>query len=241
MSIVFNTFVQIIGTKQFKRATLVQFHMTDLQKNALLKTLQQYKLCGIEYIDDINFTKLDKNIKKLPDSFSKLEDIVKNCSLCSLSKEKLSCGFGDGDYSSDIFVIDTNSNSGLNQPVYDMLKNMFEKVLMIQIEEIFLTNILKCTVKQLPKDLSEQTKLCIDYLKKQISIAKPKLIITLGESFNILLNKNENITDISGNLYRYNNIKTIPLMHPEFLIKNPSFKQKAFSDLKKTKLILEKI
>lgn len=234
-------FVPNIGTKQFKSAILVQFHMTYLQKKVLQKTLQQYKLCGIEYLDDINFTKLDKNIKKLPNSFVKLEEFVKNCSLCSLSKEKISCGFGKGNYSSEIFVIDTNQYSHSSEAVYDMLKNMFEKVLLLDMDDIFLTNVLKCSVKTLPKDLDEQTEFCLDYLKKQISIAKPKLILTLGESFNILLNKNEAITDISGNMYRYNNIKTIPLLHPKFLIKNPSFKQQAFNDLKKTKLILEKI
>ena len=122
-----------------------------------------------------------------------------------------------------------------------MLKNMVEKVLLINMDDIFLTNILKCTTKEDYKKLDSEINLCIDYLKKQISIAKPKLIITLGDAFNYLLNKEENINDISGNLYRYNNIKTIPILHPEFVYKNPSFKQQSFNDLKKIKLILEKL
>lgn len=192
-------------------------------------------------MDEINITKLDSNIKKLPDTFSKLEDVVQNCSLCNLSKEKISCGFGKGDCSSDVFIVALNESEFENEAVFETLKNMVQKVLMLDMEDIFLTYILKCTVTKIPKQPDDQVGFCMDYLKKQISIAKPKLIITLGEAFNILLKKNENITDISGNLYRYNNIKTIPLIHPLFIHKNPSYKQKAFNDLKKTKLILEKI
>lgn len=215
--------------------------MTDLQKKILLKTLKQYKLCGIEYIDEPNLTKLDTNIKKLPDDFMKLEDFVKNCNLCNLSKEKISCGFGQGNNTSDIFIVGINDYELSNQTVFDMLKSMIEKVLLLDMEDVYLTNILKCTVSADYKKLGNEINLCLDYLKKQISIAKPKLIITMGEAFNYLLGKEENILDITGNLYRFNNIKTIPILHPEFVYKNPSYKQQAFNDLKKIKLILEKL
>jgi DNA polymerase len=215
--------------------------MTSLQKNILLKTLKQYKLCGIDYIEDINITKLNANLKKLPDTFGKLEEFTKNCNLCNLSKDKISCGFGSGNHSSEIFIVGVSQYQLENEAVYTMLKNMLEKVLMIDMEDVFLTNILKCTTKEEYKKLDNEINLCIDYLKKQISIAKPKLIITMGDAFNYLLEKNENINDISGNLYRYNNIKTIPILHPQFVYKNPSFKQQSFNDLKKIKLILEKL
>lgn len=215
--------------------------MTDLQKKILLKTLKQYKLCGMRYIDDPNLTKLDSDIKKLPDTFTMLQEFVQNCNLCNLSKEKISCGFGEGNYSSEIFIVGINAHELSNSAVYDMLKNMIEKVLLVDMEDVFLTNILKCSVDAEHKKLEDEINLCLDYLKKQISIAKPKLIITLGDAFNYLLNKDENIPDIAGNLYRFNNIKTIPILSPEFIYKNPSYKQQAFNDLKKIKLILEKI
>ncbi len=192
-------------------------------------------------MEDINITKLDSHIKKLPDTFGKLEEFTKNCNLCNLSKDKISCGFGEGDNTSDIFIVGISQYQLENEAVYGMLKNMVEKVLLINMDDIFLTNILKCTTKEDYKKLNSEINLCIDYLKKQISIAKPKLIITLGDAFNYLLNKDENINDVSGNLYRYNNIKTIPILHPEFVYKNPSFKQQSFNDLKKIKLILEKL
>ena len=81
--------------------------------------------------------------------------------------------------------------------------------------------------------------MCLEYLRKQIEILKPKIIITLGISFNYLMKNDEKIVDVSGNIYNYNNSKLVPLLDPEFIYKNPSYKAKLFNDLKKIKLLME--
>jgi uracil-DNA glycosylase family 4 len=87
--------------------------------------------------------------------------------------------------------------------------------------------------------LSSEIELCKGYFDKQIEISKPKTIIALGSVFNYIMKTNENIIEISGKMYDYKGIKFIPLIDPEFIYKNPSYRPNVYSDLKKIKNLLE--
>jgi DNA polymerase len=97
----------------------------------------------------------------------------------------------------------------------------------VQIKDIYVLNILKC----LPTDItniSSQVQICKPYVKKQIDIINPKVIVVFGEISQYLIDSQD-----------YNNIKLIPTYHPSFLLKNPSLKRDALEDLKKVKSIIE--
>ena len=61
----------------------------------------------------------------------------------------------------------------------------------------------------------------------------------MGSAFNYLMNNNDDILNISGNLYSYDESKLIPLLGLDFLNKNPSYKVNMISDLKKIKKLLD--
>lgn len=235
-------FVPIIGTKLVSRIFFVQFCMTLDEKNSLLKVLECYKLSGFEYFENVNTSYIKSSTSSLPNEMVDLEKYISNCSLCDLYKSKETNFVSLGSISSDIFIISIDSEFYKSDIYKNMLKNMFEKVLDISFENIYLTSFIKCeTTNNIPKT-EQEIKVCSEYLYHQIGIGKPKLIITLGEAFNFLLNnKQEDVKDVSGNFYKFNNIKTVPLLDPKFLHQNPSYKTKTMQDLNKIKLHLENI
>lgn len=212
--------------------------MRDIDKIKIIHTLNMYKSFGIEYLDDINVSFKNKKSDDLPNNLNDLKNYVEHCNLCALSKQKESLEFGKGDISSDIYVIGTNQYFQ-NEKIYNMFKSMIEKVLLRDINSVYITNILKCSTNNNIKDLDEPIRTCMNYLVKQIDLSSVKLIITLGNCYNYMMNACEDIVDISGNVYDYNGIKLIPILDPMYLYRNPSYKQQMFNDLKKIKTIME--
>lgn len=212
--------------------------MTENKKIYILNLLNSYKLCGMNYIEPLNLNKIDKNKNDLPNDFNGLENYVNHCSICELSKFKSDSIFSLGEINSDIMIVGTNCDF-LNENIYKLLENIIKNVLLIDFNKVYITNILKCSTKTNIKSIKQSIELCSGYLTKQIELVKPKFIITLGTAFNHLLCNDDNVLDISGNIYEYNGIKTIPLLDLEFIYKNPSYKQDMFNDLKKIKSILE--
>jgi DNA polymerase len=212
--------------------------MTNNDKNKIIDLLNSYKLCGIKYIEPLNLNHQQTDKSELPNSIDELEQYVNHCNLCELSKVKQKQIFSLGDEQSDIMMIGLKYNF-LDEHIMQMIKNIITKVLLLDFNKVYITNVLKCNVDT-KIDISEQSiNLCGDYLLKEIQIVKPKIIITFGLAFNYLLNNQDNILDISGNLYEYNKIKVIPLLDLDFIYKNPSYKQDMFSDLKKIKMLME--
>jgi len=213
-------------------------NLTVEMKQELLDILRMKKNLGIEYIEEINLNRLVTSENALPNDWNSLEEYVSNCSLCGLSKSKISSNFGSGNNKSKIYFLGVTSTTN-DDKEFDILNNIVKNVLHLNINDIYMTNIIKCTVKSHKSDLAKEIDKCIHFLYKQIEISEPEVIITFGNAFNYLLNSDENIFDVSGNIFIYNNIKVIPLLEIGFINKNPSFKEKMFTDLQKIKKLLD--
>jgi len=212
--------------------------MTREIKKELIHILKMKKLFGMEHIPQLNFDLKENRINTLPSNIKDLETHVDNCSLCELSKIKESSYLGKGDVNSSIYLIGINYNFDLEKD-FLMIKNMVEKVLNRNINDIYMTNIIKCNTSKIKADLKNEISTCISYIQRQIDITNPKIIITLGDAFQHFIKNNDDMIDVSGNKFSYKEILLLPLMDPSFINKNPSYKEKMFKDLKKIKKIMD--
>lgn len=214
--------------------------MNSTNKEQILDVLEGYKFLNFDFIEPLNLTIKKTSFTKLPDNFSELNEYIKNCNLCTLSTNNKTQHIGFGDIYSDIYIIGTNPTL-LKDDVLELLKNMVQNVLLRDFDSVYVVNILRCPSSNHTMDNidKESIDICLQFLDHQINISKPKLIITLGEAFNYMLNSKEEVANISGNNYKYHDIDLIPILHPYFISKNPSLKQAVFDDLKKIKFFLE--
>jgi len=214
-------------------------NITKEKKAELLNILYSKKLFGIKYINQFNIKMTKNNNNKLPIEINELESYVTNCSLCELYKSKISSSFGNGNVNSKVFFV-TLYNLPETEKEFKNIKDMIEMKLNLDINDIYITNILKCNTKKYKNNLDSEIEKCLVYLEQQIDIVKPELIITFGEVFKNLTKINDKLMDVSGNLYMYKNIKTIPLMEFDFINKNPSYRDKMNKDILKIKNILDR-
>ena len=117
-----------------------------------------------------------------------------------------------------------------------MLRDMIEKVLELSIDEVYMTHAVKCKPFGFQTPSSSECNSCYPYLSRQIEMITPKIIIALGhDAYSILGNGAEDFETLRGQLIPYGNALLIPIYHPTFLLRNPSYKKEAMRDLQTIK------
>lgn len=96
--------------------------------------------------------------------------------------------------------------------------------------DIYLTTVLKYRCTGINQE-SDEVKLCMPYLKRQIELVAPKVIVTFGPlPLKYLLNKTD-ISSSRGQWNKYQEIYVMPTFHPSYLLRMPAAKQDTWHDL----------
>lgn len=219
--------------------------MRNLHNALLLKQLYQLKQLGYRYTD-ISLSRYEASETDLPDSMESLRKQSDNCHLCELSKSRRHGVFGEGREDADILFVGegpgaTEDSSG--KPFVgragEVLTRMIENVLLIPRSEVYIANIVKCRPpgNRVPTPAEAHT--CLPYLKRQIEIIQPRLIVTLGATaYHYLTGDDSRIGEVRGTVIEQNGYKVIPTFHPSYLLRNPSAKKEAFVDMKLIKHLM---
>ena len=220
--------------------------MKNLHNALLLKQLYQLKELGFKYTDAKPFSYEEQNPLELPHSLNALKEQALNCHLCSLSKSRNNVVFGKGLENAKIMFIGDmplEAEDEKGEPFLglggEMLTAMIEKVLQISRDDVYITNLLKCHPLTSQEVHETAFHTCKAYLFKEIELVQPKVVVTLGEkAYHYLTKDTTKLKEIRGTLLKESNYVIIPTYHPNFLLKNPSFKKEVFLDLKKAKELL---
>jgi DNA polymerase len=99
-------------------------------------------------------------------------------------------------------------------------------------EEVYICNIVKCRPPGNRKPAPEEVEQCIPYLRKQIALVRPKLILCLGlTAAENLLHTSEGLGKLRGRVLQYEGIPLMVTYHPAALLRNPNWKRPAWEDV----------
>jgi uracil-DNA glycosylase len=179
-------------------------------------------------------------------SLDGLEKLICDCKKCRLHQGRNKFVFGTGNPDSDVLVIGEGPGAeedkqGLpfvgraGKLLTDMLKAIkFER------EEVYIGNIVKCRPPENRTPMQDEMDTCLPYLKKQVELIKPKLILCLGlTAAKGLLKKKESLGQLRKNVFEYEGAKVIVSYHPAALLRNPHWKKDSWEDLKKFRKLYE--
>lgn len=165
---------------------------------------------------------------------SKLEKIfeeVKNCSKCELCKLRNKPVFSDGNFDAKIMLIGEAPGAdedSIGVPFIGragkLLTDFLLEVGIKRDKDIYICNTVKCRPPNNRVPFNDEKEKCFYYLKSQIDIVKPKLILLCGATaMKTFIKTKETITKIRGELFDYDNgIKLMPIFHPSYLLRNHS-------------------
>jgi DNA polymerase len=99
-------------------------------------------------------------------------------------------------------------------------------------EEVYICNILKCRPPGNRKPAPEEVEQCIPYLKRQIELIRPRVILCLGlTAAETLLQRNEPLGKLRGRVMEYEGTPLMVTYHPAALLRNPEWKRPAWEDV----------
>lgn len=101
-------------------------------------------------------------------------------------------------------------------------------------DEVFIANIIKCRPPNNRKPMPEEMEACLPFLKAQIAVLKPKVIVTLGATALEGLIPTQGkifITRMRGKWLSYEDIPLMPTFHPSYLLRNQSAMWDVWNDM----------
>lgn len=186
--------------------------------------------------------------KSKQDQLDKLKDQILADNICEeLANQATQLVFSDGNPDADIVFIGEAPGKHEDEQGKPFVgaagKLLNEMLAMIGLgrEDIYITNIVKYRPPNNRDPLPEEKSAFLPYLKKQIDIIKPKLIVTLGRHSMDVLLPGLKISQVHGQPKRANGQVYLPLFHPAAALYNGAMRQTLIDDFIKIPIILEKI
>jgi DNA polymerase len=103
-------------------------------------------------------------------------------------------------------------------------------------DDVYICNIVKCRPPENRKPEPDEMKACMPFLREQLGLLKPQVIVALGATaVQGLFNTTEGITRLRGRWRLFEGeIAVMPTFHPAYLLRNPRAKQAVWQDLQAT-------
>ncbi len=170
-----------------------------------------------------------------------LEDLnrqICECQKCALGQTRTKFVFGVGNPHATFMLIGEAPGAdedAQGEPFVGRAGQLLTKILEaihFKREDVYICNILKCRPPGNRKPQADEVDQCLPYLKKQIELIKPKLIVCLGlTAIENLLGTTESLTNLRGRVMQYEGIPLMVTYHPAALLRNPNWKRPTWEDV----------
>ena len=173
------------------------------------------------------------------DNWEELEKSIKNCNKCKLYKTRNNIVFGVGNKNADIMFI--GEGPGADEDIQGepfvgkagKLMDMAFTALGIKKEEVYIANIVKCRPPSNRNPEQDEEQACLNYLRNQVILVKPKIIVLLGNvALKNILGSEYGITSSRGKWIEKRGIYYMPTWHPAALLRDETKKINFINDLK---------
>lgn len=242
----------------------------DYSEQLIQSDNQQHELSNVQASvaeNNNDFSQEETKIKNIEEKINILHQQVDNCKLCQLCQTRTNIVFGTGSLKAKIMLI--GEAPGANEDLQGepfvgragMLLNAMLQAIEINRQNVYIANILKCRPPNNRDPISDEIDLCTPFLRQQIALIKPEIIIAIGKvAASHLLQTDNSMSNLRGKIHEYYNdktnnqvtqepmtaqittinatqeplLKSIPLFviyHPAYLLRSPREKSKAYKDL----------
>ena len=181
-------------------------------------------------------------------TWEELEESIKDCQKCKLCKTRQHIVFGTGNKQAELMFIGEGPGADedrLGEPFVGRagkLMNLAFETLGINRKEVYIANVVKCRPPANRNPEEDEATACLDYLRNQVILLKPKIIVLLGSvALKTILGKDLGITNSRGRWFNKNGILYMPTFHPAALLRDDTKKIYFWKDLKEVKKRLEEM
>lgn len=169
-----------------------------------------------------------------------------NCTKCELNVNRKNVVIGRGNTNAQLIFI--GEGPGEQEDILGLpfvgpagnLLDMLLEALMFEKDRYYIANIVKCRPPSNRVPLDGEAESCLPFLRNQVALLKPKIIVCLGSTaMKYIIDKEAKITQIRGQWIERKGFWIMPTFHPAALLRDESKKVLLWDDLKKVKQRLD--
>lgn len=169
---------------------------------------------------------------------------VAPCELCKLCGGRTQTVFGVGD--PDAGVVFVGEAPGRDEDLQGepfvgragQLLNEILKAIGFAREDVYICNILKCRPPNNRDPEADEVTACEPYLKHQLAILEPRIIVCLGRvAAQTLLKTRASLSALRERVHFYGGIPVMATYHPAALLRNPHWKRPTWDDVRKLRAL----
>jgi uracil-DNA glycosylase family 4 len=177
-----------------------------------------------------------------------VRDEIGDCQRCRLAGGRKSIVFGVGNPQAHLVFVGEAPGADEDQQgepfvgkAGQLLTKMIEAMGYAR-EDVYICNVIKCRPPGNRNPEPDEVAACEPFLKKQLAALRPRMIVTLGKfAAQCLLRDDTPISRLRGNFRTYEGISLMPTFHPAYLLRDPSKKKEAWTDLKSVNAALKRL
>ncbi len=171
--------------------------------------------------------------------WEKLHRQCLGCRACALAETRTNVVFGVGNPEAEVLFIGEApgaNEDAQGEPFVGRAGKLLDDMLaMIGLDrsKIYITNSVKCRPPQNRDPLNTEKDACRGFLRRQVELMRPKIIVCLGRiSAAEIIKEDFKITQEHGQFFERGGIQMMALYHPAALLRDPRKKPETFEDLK---------
>ena len=172
-------------------------------------------------------------------NWEELEQTCQQCQKCSLGQTRTNLVFGDGSREAEVLFVgegpgEQEDLSGV--PFVGRGGKLLDDMLGaigLDRRNIYIANIVKCRPPHNRDPLTVEEDACIGYLRNQVALLRPKIIVCLGRiAAQRIIGGDFKISQDHGKWQEKSGVLMMALYHPAALLRDPRRRPETFDDLK---------
>ena len=172
------------------------------------------------------------------DAWTQLKEACLQCTRCGLAEGRTNVVFGVGNQNADIMFIGEGPGEQEDLkgepfvgPAGKLLDDMLS-IIDLDRSKVYIANIVKCRPPRNRDPQDEEQDACIAYLRRQVMLIQPKIIVCLGRiAARRIIDADYRITREHGKWICRNGIWITGIYHPSALLRDLSKRPETFEDL----------
>jgi DNA polymerase len=175
-----------------------------------------------------------------------IQDNAGACTACSLHETRTNSVFARGNPLSQLMVIgeapgEEEDRTGV--PFVGRAGKLLDVLLQavgFPRDSVYICNVLKCRPPGNRNPLPNEVELCSGFLRSQIDAIAPKALLAVGKfAAQTLVQSEESIGRLRGQIHQYNGVPVVVTYHPAYLLRSPSATRVAWHDFQLLRTVLD--
>ena len=173
------------------------------------------------------------------DQWEQLRQQCMSCRACGLADTRTNVVFGVGDPRAEVLLVGEApgaSEDRQGEPFVGAAGKLLDDMLAmigLRRQQIYITNSVKCRPPQNRDPLNTEQDACIGYLRNQVALIRPKIIVCLGRiAAKAIIKEDFKITQEHGQWFQRGGVQMTAIYHPAALLRDEQKRPETFLDLK---------